>query len=178
MISRLLFVFIALLFVADVSAQRRDYLTPAEADAVRNNQEIDTRIAVLTYAIDRRFTAMGVDAKGPKKPIANPESTDNDWGAEPRGSKGELLGDISHLLEKAIDDIDNLAGHLPEKAKEERKGVNLFNKAVKSLDASARRWLPLLKREFETAQDEATHAAAATSIDLCEQIIDAATKLK
>ena len=178
MTIRSIFFVVLFLLAIDVSAQRRDYLTPAEADAVRNNQDIDTRIAVLTYAIDRRFAAMGVDAKGPKRPAANPESTDDDWGAEPKGSKTELLGDISHLLEKAIDDIDNLAGHLPAKAKEERKGVNIFNKAVKSLDASAKRWLPLLKREFEAAQDEAAHAAAATSIDFCEQIVDAASKIR
>ena len=178
MTFRFIFLVSICLFAVDASAQRRDYLTPAEADAVRNNQDIDTRIAVLTYAIDRRFAAVGIDAKGPKRPIANPESTDDDWGAEPKGSKSELLGDISHLLEKAIDDIDNLAGHLPAKAKDERKGVNIFNKAVKSLDASAKRWLPLLKREFEATQDEATRAAAATSIDFCEQIVDAASKIK
>ena len=158
-----------------LNAQKRDYLSAAEADVVRNNQDIDARIAALTFAVDRRFAVMGIDAKGPKKPALTPE---DDWGAEPTGSKNELLTDIKQLLEKAIDDIDNLAGHLPEKAKEERKGVNLFNKAVKSLDSSAKRWMPLLKREFESAKDEAGYSAAASSIEFCEQIIDAAKKLK
>ena len=172
---RSLFILLVLIFAIDVSAQRRDYLTPLEADVVRESQEIDLRIAVLTYAIDRRFAVIGVDAKGPKKPLISPEG---DWGPEPKGSKTELLTDIRFLLEKAIDDIDNLAGHLPEKKKEERKGENLFNKAVKSLNTSAKRWLPLLKREFETASDEAVHSVTATSIDFCEQIIEAAAKLK
>jgi hypothetical protein len=155
-------------------SQRGDYMSREEQDVVRNNQDIDARISVLTYMIDRRFIAMGIAVKT-NKPAIDPE---DDWGPEPKGTKAELLTDIRHLLEKAIDDIDNLSGHLPEKAKEERKGVNLFNKAVKSLDASAKRWLPILKKEFENAGDEQTNAATATAIDLCEQIIDAASKLK
>lgn len=168
-------ILIGLMFVIAAAGQRRDYLTAPEADVVRNAQEIDVRIAVLTYAIDRRFAALGIDAKGPKKPSV---STEDDWGPEPKGTKMELLTDIRFLLEKAIDDIDNLAGHLPEKTKEERKGENLFNKAVKSLNNSAKRWLPFLKREFATAPDESVHTITATSIDFCEQIIEAAAKLK
>ena len=155
-------------------SQRGDYKSREEQDVVRNNQDVDARIAVLTYMIDRRFIAMGIAVKA-NKPAIDPE---DDWGPEPKGTKAELLTDIRHLLEKAIDDIDNLSGHLPEKAKEERKGVNLFNKAVKSLDASAKKWLPILKKEFENANDEQTNAATATAIDFCEQIIDAASKLK
>ena len=156
------------------SAQRGDYMNSAEQDVVRNNQDIDARIAVLTYMIDRRFIAMGIETKTNKPPLG-PEDT---WGDEPKGTKAQLLFDIRYLLEKAIDDIDNLAGHLPAKAKEERKGVNLFNKAVKSLDSAAKRWLPILKREFENARDEETHSAVSTSIGFCEQIIEAATRLK
>ena len=161
-------------FASSASAQRGDYMTASEQDVVRNNQEIDARIAVLAYMIDRRFIAMGIETKA-NKPSPGPDA---EWGAEPKGTKPELLFDIRHLLEKAIDDIDNLAGHLPERAKEERKGVNLFNKAVKSLDASAKRWLPILKKEFENSRDEETNSAAATSIGFCEQIIEAAAKLK
>lgn len=170
----LIFCFVVLVFSASVPGQRGDYMTAAEQDVVRNNQEIDARIAVLTYMIDRRLIALGIDTKV-NKPSPGPES---EWGPEPKGTKPELLFDIRHLLEKAIDDIDNLAGRLPERAKEERKGVNLFNKAVKSLDASAKRWLPIFKREFENAKDEETHSAAATSIGFCEQIVEAAARLK
>jgi hypothetical protein len=157
-----------------VFAQRGDYMSREEQDVVRNNQDIDARVAVLAYMIDRRFIAMGITVKA-NKPAIDPE---DDWGPEPKGTKAELLTDIRHLLEKAIDDIDNLSGHLPEKAKEERKGVNLFNKAVKSLDTSAKRWLPILKKEFENASDEQTNAATATAIDLCDQIVEASAKLK
>ena len=167
-------IFIVFTLVANAFGQRGDYMTPAEQDVVRNNQDIDARIAVLSYMIDRRLIAMGIQTKT-NKPTLGPDDT---WGDEPKGTRAEHLFDIRHLLEKAIDDIDNLAGHLPEKAKEERKGVNLFNKAVKALDASAKRWLPILKQEFENARDEDVHSATATSIGFCEQIIEAAAKLK
>jgi hypothetical protein len=170
----ILFAIIVFAASFSASAQRGDYMTPAEQDVVRNNQDIDARVAVLTYMIDRRFIAMGIDVK-PSKPPIDPEDT---WGPEPKGTKPELLGDIRHLLEKAIDDIDNLAGTRAEKTKEERKGVNLFNKAVKSLDASAKRWVPILKREYEKADDEHTHSAAASAVAFCEQIIEASAKLK
>jgi hypothetical protein len=169
-----IFLFLLLVSVTAVAAQRGDYLTRAEQDVVRNNQDIDVRIAVLSYMIDRRFAAMSINSGG-TKPTLGPE---DDWGPEPNGSKPEMLFDIRHLLEKAIDDIDNIASRLPEKKKEERKGVNLFNSAVKNLNAAAKRWLPILKKEFEAADDEQTHSAAATSIGLCEQIIEAAAKLK
>ncbi len=166
----------AFFLVSPVSAQKRDYMTPAEADIVRNNQDIDARIAVLSYMIDRRFAAMGIKSGGSKPPKSL--EGDDDWTVEPTGAKAELLSDIHFLLEKAIDDIDNLAGHLPEKAKEERKGENLFNKSVKSLNASAKRWLPFLKKEVESPSDDKTYSAAAASLEFCEQIIDAASKLK
>src|SRR5215216_1460383 len=113
----ILFFIIVFTGIISAAAQRGDYMTPAEQDVVRNNQDIDARVAVLTYMIDRRFLAMGIDVKASKPPI-DPEDT---WGPEPKGTKPELLMDIRRLLEKAIDDIDNIAGHLPEKAKEERK---------------------------------------------------------
>ena len=168
--------FTILLFAGGFSAaaQRGDYMSPAEQDVVRNNQDIDARINVLTYMIDRRLIAMGIAVKA-SKPQLGP---DDEWGAEPTGTKADLLRDIRYLLEKAVDDIDNLAGHLPEKSKEERKGVNLFNKAVKSLDASAKRWLPILKKEYENAAEEAVHTNAASSIEFCQQIIEASAKLK
>ncbi|MFL6466868.1 MAG: hypothetical protein ACJ72Z_02810 [Pyrinomonadaceae bacterium] len=167
---------IASAFTITVSGQKRDYMLPNEADMVRVNQDIDARIAVLSYMIDRRFTAMGIKSGG-SKPPKSPEG-DDDWSIEPSGSKLELLTDIRFLLEKAIDDIDNLAGHLPERAKEERKGVNLFNKAVRSLDASAKRWMPFLKKELEAAGDEKMYSVTTASIEFCEQIMDAAKKLK
>jgi hypothetical protein len=156
-----------------VSAQRRDYMTEAEIEIVRNNQEVDLRIAALTRMIDRRFALLGIETNGPKLKKSN-----DDWGEEPKGSRTEFLTDIKQLLEKAIDDIDNLAARMPEKTKEEKKGINVFNKTVRELAASANRWLPHLKKEHDTAQDDKTRGATTAAIEFCEQIIEATSKLK
>ena len=155
------------------NAQRRDYMTEAEVEIVRVNQEVDLRIAALTRMIDRRFAVLGIATGAPKL-----KKSDDDWGAEPTGSRPELFTDIRQLLEKAIDDIDNLAARMPEKTKEEKKGVNIFNKSVRDLAASANRWMPHLKKEYDAAQDDKTRVAAASSIELCQQIIEATSKLK
>ena len=45
-------------------AQRRDYMTEAEIEVVRDSQDIDLRIDTLTKMIDRRFAALGIDVQG------------------------------------------------------------------------------------------------------------------
>jgi hypothetical protein len=171
---RIIFALIILgVLVGSVNAQRRDYMTEAEIEIVRNNQEVDLRIAALTRMIDRRFAVLGITTGGSK-----PKRSDDDWGAEPTGTRPELFTDIRQLLEKAIDDIDNLAARMPEKTKEEKKGVNVFNKAVRDLAASANRWIPHLKKEHDTAQDDKTRVATAAAVEFCEQIIEATSKLK
>ena len=171
---RILFaLLISSVLFASAEAQRRDYMTEAEIEIVRNNQEVDQRLFVLAQMIDRRFTALGIDAGGPKF-----KKSENDWGDPPTGSRSELLSDIKNIIEKAIDDIDNLAARMPEKTKEEKKGVNNFNKAVRDLAASANRWLPHLRKEYDTAQDDKIRGSTAGAIEFCEQIIEAASKLK
>jgi hypothetical protein len=160
------------LFVS-AEAQRRDYMTEAEIEIVRNNQEVDQRLFVLTQMIDRRFTALGIETGGPKF-----KKSETDWGNPPTGSRSELLSDIKNLIEKAIDDIDNLAARMPDKIKEEKKGVNTFHKAVRDLAASANRWLPHLKKEYDTAQDDKIRGSTAAAIEFCQQITEAASKLK
>ena len=61
--------FLALIvFVAiPASAQRRDYMTDPEIELIRDNQDIDKRIDVLTKMIDRRFSAMGIEVGGWKQ---------------------------------------------------------------------------------------------------------------
>jgi hypothetical protein len=175
--TRALFVVLILLIIGisfgAANAQRRDYMTEAEIEIVRTNQEVDLRIAALTRMIDRRFALLGIQTGAPK-----PKKSDDEWGEDPKGSRAEFFTDIRQLLEKAIDDIDNLAARMPEKTKEEKKGVNTFNKAVRDLAASANRWLPFLKKEHDTAQDEKTRGATAAAIEFCQQITEATSRLK
>jgi len=174
---RILFL-IAAALTATVSAeaQRRDYLTEAEVEIVRNNQDIDLRVAVLTRMIDRRFAVIGIDTGGPKLS----KKSEDDWGVEPKGTRLEILTDIRLLLEKAIDDIDSLPSRLPEKMKNQ-KGDDIFAKGVRSLASSAKRWMPHLIKEnaaSQTAQDEKLYGTTAASIEFCEQIIEASSKVK
>src|SRR5690349_14570565 len=84
---------IALFFPLAADAQkRRDYLTEEEIELVRDAQEIDLRIMVLTKAIDRRFAVL--NNRTPKEK--------EEWGALPKGTRVELLIDIEKLLQKAI----------------------------------------------------------------------------
>ncbi|MGH9949746.1 MAG: hypothetical protein ACRD6X_21470 [Pyrinomonadaceae bacterium] len=173
----LILLFCFALFAGYSHAQKRDYLTEAEIEIVRNNQDVDLRIAVLARMVDRRFAVIGIQTGG-KKPSGK---SSDEWGEEPKGTRLEILTDIRQLIEKAIDDIDTLVGRLPEKMKEQRKGESIFNKAVRSLAGSANRWLSLLKKEFdaaEIAKDEKIYSITAASIEFCEQIIDASSRIK
>ena len=97
----------ALITVTSAQSSRRDYMTDAEIELVRDAQDIDLRIDVLIKMIDRRFTVLGIDVGGAKVP----DKETSLWGPAPTGSRTEMLDDIRKLLDKAIDDIDNVAAH-------------------------------------------------------------------
>src|SRR5690242_14416812 len=82
---------------------QRDYFTDEEVEMVRDAQAIDSRIDVLTHVIDRRFKVLKVDTAEPGAAVK-----DDKWGPLPSGTRLELLTDINYVLQKAIDDIDNL----------------------------------------------------------------------
>lgn len=167
------FALAAVLLPGDANAQRRDYLTAEEVELVRDAQEIDRRIDVLTKAIDRRFTALNINVGGAK--IKKIEK----WGEVQPGTRTELFLDIRQLLQKAIDDIDNVAAHpssAPPKNKEERTAAERFPRAVRELADSSRRYLPALRAELEKTAP-ADQGPILDSIDFCEQIIEAAGRL-
>jgi hypothetical protein len=160
--------------------QRRDYMTDAEIELVREAQDIDERVEVLTRAIDRRFGALNVDVAGP--PAHLKES--GKWGAAPTGTAIELLEDVKKLLQKAVDDIDNVAAHPVDYAtikdrteKQKKKDMQRFPNAVRSLAAAARRYSPVLKSLLDKATDERLKGVIIDSIEFCDQIIEAVTKL-
>ncbi len=162
---------------AELRSQTRDFMTDAEIELVRENQEVDLRIDVLIRMIDRRFAALGIVTEGPKSQKKVPEN----WGPEPTGTRFQLLTDVNRLIEKAISDVDSVAGRQPEKMVAPKKGESVFNKAVKALVNAANRWQPLLKKEnaaAQTAQDEKLYGITGASVEFCDQIIEAMAKLK
>jgi hypothetical protein len=166
-------------FSSSASAQRRDFMTEEEVEIVRDAQDIDSRIEVLTRMADRRFALLGIDVSGWKPGKKHAES----WGEEPKGTRIQLLSDIKKLLQKAVDDIDNLAAH-PDSApirdkgdKAAKKDPQRFGNAVRSLGRSAERYLTALRMEFDKTQVDVEKGPILDSIDLCQQIIEAVTKL-
>ena len=127
--------FRAIIFAGSISAdaQHRDYMSDEEIELVRDAQDIDLRIDTLSTMIDRRFTALGIDAGGVK---IKPKNADK-WGAEPTGTPLQLFHDIRQLLQKAADDIDDIAGRNEISQAQNKMEGKLFPKAVRSLAASA-----------------------------------------
>lgn len=168
---------LALLLPFEAAAQR-DFLTPEEVELVREAQEVDLRIEVLTQAIDRRFGVMniGIGATKPKK--------GGNWGELPQGTRSQLFLDIRRLLEKAIDDIDNLAERPdsmvvaePEKGKKPKGYSDIFPKAVRSLASAAARYKAVFETELDKSTDNLEKGTIIASLEMCDQIIAAVTKL-
>ena len=174
------FVFLSLLIsaifltsVIEMSAQRRDFMTEQEIELVRDNQDIDKRIDVLTKMIDRRFTAMGVDVRG-WKPSEKEQAL---WGEIRTGTKEQMLLDVRQLLQKAIDDIDDVAMHNENTLTQNKTEGLLFPKAVRSLAAAANRYLPALKSTLGKVTEERDKGLVLASIEHCQDILEAVTKL-
>lgn len=162
------------------AAQQRDYLTSEEIEVVRDVQELDLRMEVLVHAIDRRLVVLKIDPGTPQK------KEKEAWGALPSGTRAQLLDDVRQLLQKAIDDIDNLSLRPdsmvvdPDAAKDKKKvkGFNdIFPKAVRTLAAAASRYQPILKTEIDKTTDKMEQGILMDAIDKCDQIVAASAKL-
>lgn len=166
---------IALLVILSsvVSAQRRDFVTDPEAEIIREYQEIDSRIDALTKMIDRRLTA----AKVPGAVWTVPKKQEDMWGPEPTGTRLELFFDVKRLLQKAIDDIDDIASREHNAVEENNVGGKLFPKAVRALSAAAARYKPVFESEAAKAADQKERGVLLDSAELCSQIIEAAANL-
>lgn len=165
--------------VVTAQAQRRDYMTEQEIEIIREAQDIDERIDAITKMIDRRFLIIGVHVNGWKDAAKVTET----WGEPQKGSRAELFNDIKRLLQKAVDDIDNLAANpnaapIREKGdKKAKKDPERFPTAVRNLAAAAGRYLGPLKSEMDKSTNEIEKGSMIDSIDLCDQIIEAVGKL-
>jgi len=175
----ILIVFIGILLSSAAMAQTRDYLTDDEIELVRDAQAIDQRIDVLTHAIDRRLSVLNL---GGTVPTDRGKNSDK-WGPLPTGTRSDLLSDINRILQKAIDDIDNLAERpdsatLPyEGDKKPKPTSELFPKAVRKLAAAAKRYGPALEAEQSLTKDAHEKGLIAASLEMCGDIIASVAKL-
>lgn len=155
--------FAAFIAPSEARAQRRDYMSEAEIEIVRDEQMIDRRVMVLVKMIDRRFAVLN----NSRPPVGD----DSDkWGEAPKGTRAELNWDINRLLQKAIDDIDDVAAH-------NRMDSKLFPKAMKDLTRAAEKYQPQLKTEYDRAETDKERGTILGSMDFCRQIIEASAKV-
>ena len=167
--------FIAVLMFAAIPAfsQSRDPMTDPEIELVRENQDIDKRIDVLTKMIDRRFAALGIEVGGWKQAKRDSEM----WGEMRTGTRSELLYDIRQILQKAVDDIDDVAAHNDDTLKQNKVQGELFPKAVRNLAAAATRYMEPLKTTLAKTTDDRDKGLILASIESCELIIDSVKQL-
>jgi hypothetical protein len=181
--SALLAAVAALLFLPATTFCQRDYFTPEEVEIIRNAQQIDKRVDALTHMIDRRFAALNVNVN------ASPyKEKGAEWGQPPTGSRLDLLIDIKRILQKAVDDIDNLSERPnsmvmdepdpKEKHPKKQPGfAELFPVAVRHLADAANRYGPVLKAELDKTKPPEEKGAILDSIELCDEIGAAVNKL-
>ena len=166
------FIFLTILFIgfqffaaSNASAQRRDHLTAAEIELIRDEQSVDRRMEVFVKAIDRRFMVLNNDAAQSKQIEKDAEK----WGELPKGDRPELLRDIEKILDESISKVDDVASH-DLKSK-------LLAVAVNILADGANRFVPELKSQLGKAADERERGSILNSLDFCNQIIEASAKV-
>ena len=155
------------------AAQRRDFVTEQEAEIIREAQEIDLRVEALTKFIDRRLAAANIAGHTWTPPKKNGEL----WGPEPAGSRSELLSEIRRLLQKSIDDIDDIASRTSTAIEGNEVGGKLFPKAMRNLAAAASRYKPIFQAELEKSPSSTDRGLLIQSIEFCDQIMEAASQV-
>lgn len=170
---------LAACFLVVPAEAQRDYFTPEEVELVRDAQQIDRRIAVLVKAMDRRFAVLGIDVAPP----ADTKKMGGDWGPLPSGTRIELINDLVRIMQKAIDDIDNLAERPNSAVVDEpntKKGETmskLFPRAVRALAAAAARYRPALVKELENSARPDEIARLSKLIEMGDEVLAALEKL-
>ena len=164
---------IAVLLTA-AAGQRRDFVTDEEAELIREAQEIDLRIEVLMKFTDRRLAAAGIAGHKWSLPKKKAEL----WGPEPTGTRSQLLSDIRRILQKSIDDIDDIASRTSTAIEGNEVGGKLFPKAMRNLIASATRFKPIFEAELANTKTESDRGLLIQSIEMCDQIIEASSKVQ
>jgi hypothetical protein len=178
-----------LIFPEISNAQRRDYFTDEEIELIRDANEIDLRINVLVKAIDRRFSVINNDnsqEKQTKKDSAK-------WGELPTGTRLQLFSDIANILQKAIDDLEDLAARQSmnekllkntgdsdedqENARVLRTNNKKFPLAVHNLADASRKFEPMLEAALENTTDEREKGAILRALESCNLVIEGSSQI-
>jgi hypothetical protein len=160
----LAFVVFCLSFTA--FGQKRDNLTDKEDLQVREAQELDLRVKVYIKIIDRRLLAINNSNAAQDKQV---KKDIDSWGEIRTDASKDLYWDIQKTLDEAIRKLDDVA---------ERDTKNpLFSKAVHILADASQKWLPQFRAGLDKTSDEKEKGLILASIDFCQQIIEASSKV-
>lgn len=147
--------------LATNAAQRREHLTPEEIDLVRDNQELDKRTDVFIKAAERRMRAIA----DPSAAARAAEKEKEELG-EVKGTRAQLLYDVSHILDEAVVNIDDTATRNPESA--------LLRKSLYKLSEAAAHLLPQLAPLREQIPEGPERDQLERAIEAAEEIVAAA----
>jgi len=151
---------------ATIRAQSRDHLTLQEVDLIKDAQILDKRIEVFVKAADRRLLVLkGADATSARQLKKDSEK----WGELPIGSRAELVGDIAHILDEAITNIDDVS------SRDEKNP--LIPKALRRLAAEVVQMEEQLGPMRTQAKGEAEIASFELLNENAQSILEAANKL-
>lgn len=149
-----------------VLAQKRDNMTDKEDLQVRDAFELDLRIQTYIKIVDRRLLAINNSNATQDKQVQKDIDT---WGDLRTGESKDLYWDIQKTIDEAIQKLDDAA---------ERDSKNpLFNRGVHILADAVKKWLPQFKAGLDKTSDEKEKGLILASIDFCNQITEAATKV-
>jgi hypothetical protein len=143
------------------SAQKREHLTPEEIELVRDNQELDKRTEVFIRAAERRMLAVTSPDEAAKQSAKDKEK----WG-EVKGTRTQLLYDVSSILDEAVVNVDDAATHNPDSP--------LLRKSLFKLSEAANRFLPQLAKLREASQEESEADQLDRAIETAQEIVEAA----
>lgn len=148
------------------AADKRDHLTPQEADQVREAQILDKRMEVFVKAAERRLLALTDPNAAKSKQV---QKDVEKWGELPKGTRTELLTDLAKILDEAITNIDDVAA---------RDANNrLLPKALRKLATASSRFIEQLKPMRAQAKDETEREALEQALENAQSIVEAASKL-
>lgn len=170
MFKNIVGIFSVLLFAPAIfpisSNAQRDNLTYEEIEMIRDVQELDGRMEIYIKAIDRRLMVI----QNTTAANADKIKKDSDkWGELPKGTKAELLSDIRKILDETIDKIDDVSDR---DAKNE-----LVPYSLHVLADGVKRFAPELEKLKESTTDSREIGLINSSLDSCEQILEAASKV-
>jgi hypothetical protein len=136
----LLFMLLTCVAATDV-AQTRDHLTEQEVDLVKEAQVLDKRIEVFVKAAERRVMVLNGTATTNAKQLKKESER---WGELPTGSRAELVGDIAHIFDEAITNIDDVSARdernplIPKALRRLAQAVNSIVEQLTPLRAQAK----------------------------------------